>query len=82
MSDHSDAVLRQFGEDAGFEGLAFNAHDHVVVHAKSTARLFGLERTEREILIYVTMPLDYDAGEWMMRAYRRAHHTLAGQWPV
>lgn len=82
MNDDSDTVLSQFGERAGLAGLIFDSHDQVVFRSATTAYLMGLERTEREILVYVTMLLNHDAGEWLMRAYQQAHHVHSGQWPV
>lgn len=74
MTDE-DAVLRRFGESAGIPGLAFHARNHVVFRTVATGRIFGLERSNHEILVYVMTPLDYDAGSWLLRAYRRAHYS-------
>ena len=81
MSD-PDTIVRRFGERAGMDDLAFDARGQVVFRAGPAGRLLGLERTGEEVLIYVAMPLDYDAGEWMIRAYKRAHHSRNGEWPV
>ena len=77
-----NTILRQFGERAGMDDLVFDTHGHVVFRTGPAGRLLGLERAGEEVLIYVAMPLDYDAGEWLMRAYKRAHHSRAGEWPV
>ncbi|MBJ7263406.1 MAG: hypothetical protein JHC61_06570 [Burkholderiaceae bacterium] len=81
MSD-PNTILRNFGERAGMDDLVFDTHGHVVFRAGPAGRLLGLERAGEEVLIYVAMPLDYDTGEWLMRAYKRAHHSRGGEWPV
>jgi type III secretion system chaperone SycN len=78
---HPDIILRQFGERAGMSELAFDARGHVVFRAAS-GRLLGMERAAHELLIHVAHPLDYDAGDWMMRACRRAHFSRGGEWAV
>lgn len=76
-----DTVLRQFGDAAGMTGLAFDARGQAVFRADS-GRLLGMERAEGEVLVYVALPLDYDAGAWLLRACKRAHHSRLDDWPV
>ena len=76
-----ELTLRQFGEDAGIPNLAFDARGQAVLRTES-GRQIGVELAEREILVYVSLPLDYDAGAWIQRAWKRAHHGYQGEWPV
>lgn len=76
-----ELTLRQFGEDAGIPNLTFDARGQAVLRTES-GRQIGVELAEREILVYVSLPLDYDAGAWMQRAWKRAHHGRQGEWPV
>ena len=76
-----DLALRQFGERAGMSELSFDARGQIVFRAEP-GRLVGMERADQEVLIYVAEPLDYDAGDWMMRACQRAFYGVAGEWPV
>jgi type III secretion system chaperone SycN len=80
MSD-PQATLRQFGDEAGMPGLAFDARGHAVVQTES-GRQWGVERAGRELLVYVAQPLEYDAGAWLLRAFQRAHHARLHDWPV
>jgi len=75
------AALRQFGEETGMSGLAFDKRGQAVLQAAS-GRQFGVEMAGREALVHVSQPLDYDAGAWLLRAFKRAHHAHLGDWPV
>ena len=76
-----ELTLRQFGEDAGMPNLAFDARGQAVLRMES-GRQIGVELADREILVYVSLPLDYDAGAWLQRAWKHAHHGRQGDWPV
>ena len=75
------AILQLFGESAGLPGLRFDARGQVVFRT-ATDRLLGLERTDREILVYAALPVRYDSGNWLLRACKRAHHSRLGDWPI
>jgi len=82
MTTDVHAALRQFGEEAGLSGLTFGARGQAVLQAAS-GRQFGVELAGREVLAHVSQPLDYDASDWLLRAFRRAHYArLDGDWPV
>lgn len=77
-----ELTLRRFGEEAGFDDLAFDARGQALLQTES-GRQLGLERTaDRQVLVYVTQPLDYDAGAWLLRAWKRAHHSRLEDWAV
>lgn len=76
-----ELTLRQFGEDAGIANLAFDARGQAVLQTES-GRQVGVQLSDREILIYVSLPLDYDAGAWLQQAWKRTHHGHQGDWPV
>ncbi|WP_144630574.1 hypothetical protein [Bordetella genomosp. 13] len=77
-----ELTLRQFGQAAGFDDLSFDARGHAVLQAGS-GRQIGVERTAgRDVMVYLTHPLDYDAGAWLLRAWKRAHHSRLEDWPV
>lgn len=76
-----ELALRQFGEETGMPNLAFDARGQAVLRTES-GRQIGIELADREILVYVSLPLDYDAGAWLLRAWKHAHHARQGDWPV
>jgi type III secretion system chaperone SycN len=76
-----DVTLRQFGEGAGMPGLAFDARGQAVFRTES-GQLLGMERASGEVLVYVALPLDYDAGAWLLQACKAAHHSRLDDWPV
>jgi type III secretion system chaperone SycN len=76
-----ETTLRQFGEEAGMPGLGLDARGHAVLQTES-GRQLGIEAAGNEVLVHVSQEVDYDAGAWLMRAWKRAHHTHLDEWPV
>jgi type III secretion system chaperone SycN len=71
-----ETALRQFGEEAGIPNLSFDARGHAALRMES-GRQVEVELAEREILVYVSLPLDHDAGAWLQRAWKHTHTTPA-----
>lgn len=80
MTD-TDDILRQFGETAGIADLSFDSRGQVVFRT-GQGRLLGLERAIPNILVYAALPVRYEAGEWLLKACKRAHYSQADDWPV
>lgn len=76
-----DSTLRQFGEAAGIPELSFDTRGQAVFRT-APGRLLGLERADTNILVYAAHPVQYDAGAWLLRACKRAHHSRLEDWPV
>ena len=77
----TETALRQFGEAAGFDGLAFDARGSLLLQTES-GRQLGVEHGAGGVMVHVSQRLDYDAGAWMLRAWKRSHHTRQEDWPV
>lgn len=77
----ADTTLRDFGRTAGIPDLAFDARGQVVFRTES-GRMTGMERAGGDILVYATLPADYDTGAWLLRACKRAHHSRLEDWPI
>lgn len=76
-----EIALRQFGETSGFEGLVFDERGAMLLQTES-GRQMGVERGAGSVMVHVSQPLGYDAGLWMLRAWKRSHHTRQEDWPV
>lgn len=77
-----ELTLRQFGEEAGFDDLSFDARGQALLQSES-GRQTGIERTgDRKVLVYLSQPLAYDAGAWLVRAWKRAHHSRMEDWAI
>lgn len=79
--NHPETILRQYGADIGLPDLTFGARGHAVLQVES-GRQMGVEQAGRDVLVHVSQPLSYDAGAWLMRAWKRAHHSHLEDWPV
>ena len=73
MSD-AEHILREFGEDLGMTGLGFGVRGNAVLQIESGRRL-SMERAQDVVLVYLSQPIDYDAGDWMLRAWKRSHFS-------
>ncbi|MGE8547097.1 hypothetical protein [Alcaligenes sp. Marseille-Q7550] len=80
MTD-TDNTLRQFGETAGIADLSFDSRGQVVFRT-GQGRLLGLEHAGPNILVYIASPIRYEAGAWLLKACKRAHHTHLEDWPI
>lgn len=76
-----EIVLRTFGEELGMAGLSFDARGCVNMQTES-GRQLGIERTSHAVLVHLSHPVSHEAPEWLLRAWKRAHHSLAGDVPV
>lgn len=77
----ADLALRQFGQDAGWPDLAFDAAGSRVLELGS-GRQLGFEYAPAALLVHLGEPVARDEGAWQLRAWRRCHHAHAGRWPV
>ena len=68
-----DDTLRELGRSMGLDSLAFDANGVVQLAFERTGTL-GLERLEREILIYLRRPLSHPDAATLRRALSLCHY--------
>lgn len=76
-----EIVLRTFGEELGIAGLSFDARGCMILQTES-GRQLGIEKSGHVVLVHLSHPLSYEAPEWLLRAWKRAHHAQAGDVPT
>jgi len=76
-----ELTLRAFGEEIGIAGLAFGDRASVAIRAES-GRQLGMEKGEHAVLVHLSQPVSHDAADLLMKAWKRAHHSHAGDMPV
>lgn len=81
MMSAVESVLREFGEAAGIADLAFSEGGHVDLELESGRRI-SIERSDAEVLVSLSLSVRYDAGDWLLRAWKQAHYSRPQEWPV
>lgn len=76
-----ETILRAFGEELGIAGLSFDARGCMTMQTES-GRQLGIERAGHAVLLHLSHPVSYEAPDWLLRAWKRAHHSQAGDVPI
>lgn len=76
-----EIAMRTFGEEIGIAGLGFDERGSAVVRTGS-GRQLGIERAERTVLVHLSQPVSHETSEWLLRAWKRAHHSQTDGSPV
>jgi len=76
-----ELTLRAFGEEIGIAGLAFGQRGSVAIRTES-GRQLGVEQGEHAMLVHLSQPASYDAADWLLKAWKRAHYSHAGDMPL
>ncbi|OZI33091.1 hypothetical protein CEG14_19775 [Bordetella genomosp. 1] len=77
----AEQALAALGQEWGFGPLALDERGTLALQAESGRRV-GIERTGTGLALYVAAPAEYEAGAWLLRAFKRAHHSRHEGWPV